>query len=57
MCYSPFPEPIRATVRGGLAFWLILVLAYGGSGAASTVVMVGERLRNAITGLRTSPVP
>ena len=47
----------RPPKDGGLTFWLILVLAYGGGGAASTVVMVGERLRNAITGLRTSPVP
>jgi hypothetical protein len=42
---------------GGLTFWLILVLGYGGNRAASPVKMVGERLGNRITGLRTSPVP
>jgi hypothetical protein len=42
---------------GGLTFWLILALGYGGNRAASPVVMVGERLGNRITGLRTTPVP
>ena len=45
----------RANI-GGLTFWLILAPGYGGSRAASTIVMVGERLRNPIIGSQTSPV-
>jgi hypothetical protein len=41
---------------GGLTFWLILALGYGGNRAVSPVVMVGERLGNPITGSQTSPV-
>ena len=49
------PKSPRPNI-GGLTFWLILVPAYGGGGAASTIVRVGERLRNPSTGLQTSPV-
>jgi hypothetical protein len=50
----PWSTSQEATTEhiGGLTFWLILVLAYGGGGAASTIVMLGKRLRNPIMARR-----